>query len=252
MDLLRLTLVIVGLVIIAGIYFKFRPVNDDSSDTNLKDAVEDDNLASADDDLIPVLTPIDDEPDSSDFETLSQVISGRDRFEEYSRSSNEGFSAADDEFVETGEAALLIVLNIMSPKEQLFSGDDVHAVMTSVGLTHGEHKIYHYLKNEVAIFSIANAIEPGYFDLDNLKNISTPGLAIFMQLPGPLECRQALDTLLDVSNRLATELGGALCDENRSVLSQQTITHLKDKVENYRLQQLKQASQSSLSSKARQ
>lgn len=245
MDLLRLTLVIVGLVIIAGIYFKFRPVNDDSSDKNLKDTAADNNLASADDDLIPVLTPIDDEPDSSDFEILSQVISGRDRFEEYSKSSNESFTAADDESVETGEASLLIVLNIMLPKKQMFSGEDIHAAMTSVGLTHGEHKIYHYMKNEVAVFSLANAIEPGYFDLDNLKNISTPGLALFMQLPGPLECRLALDTLLDVGHRLATALNGVLCDESRNVLSQQTITHLKDKVENYRLQHLKQASQSS-------
>lgn len=242
MDLLRLTLVVVGLVIIAGIYFKFRPDNGGSSHTAINDASADNNLTSDNDDLIPVLNPIDDEPDLNDFEVLSQVISDRERFEEYSRSAEDNFTAAEEDFAESGDASLLIVLNIMSVKESMFTGEDIHAAMTSAGLTHGEHKIYHFMKNGVAVFSIANAIEPGYFDLTTLDNVETPGLAVFMQLPGPVECRQALDTLLDISKQLATTLNGELCDENRNHLSQQTITHLKDKVESYRLQQLKQAS----------
>ncbi len=76
MDSLRLTLVIIGLAIVAGIYFKFRSSDDDlifSLKKLFSPAIK--NNASAenvtlndDDDLIPVLTPIDDEPDFSDFE----------------------------------------------------------------------------------------------------------------------------------------------------------------------------------------
>lgn len=243
MDLLRLTLVIIGLVIVVGIYIKFRSSDDDlvlwlkklfsplnKNSSADKTAVQDEN------DLIPVLTPIDDEPDSSDFEALSQVISGRDRFEEYSKQQEIPFSAVEDA-TETGPESLLIVLNIMSPKGHVFTGEGIHAVMTSAGLTHGEHKIYHYLDNNIAVFSIANAIEPGFFELSKLQTTSTPGLAVFMELPGPVECRKALDTLLEISKRLANALSGELCDENRSILTQQTISHLKEKVENYRLKQ---------------
>lgn len=252
MDSLRLILVIIGLVIVGGIYFKFRSSNDDLIYTLRKlFAPVTDKIATAvpssfsepsedavlnDDDLIPVLTPIDDVPDSSDFEALSAVISGRDRFEEYTKQQEITFSAVEDTN-ETGPESLLIVLNIMSPKGHVFSGEGIHAVMTSAGLTHGEHKIYHYMHDNVAVFSIANAIEPGFFELSQLQSISTPGLAIFMQLPGPTECRKALETLLEVSKRLAAALSGELCDENRSVLTQQTISHLKDKVETYRLKQ---------------
>ena len=70
-----------------------------------------------------------------------------------------------------------------------------------------------------------------------LKSISTPGLAIFMELPGPVECRKAFDTLLEITQRLATALSGELCDENRSVLNQQSISHLKDKIDGYRIKQ---------------
>ena len=222
MDLLRLTLVIIGLVIVAGIYIKFRNSNDKP--------VADKN------DHIPVLTEVAEEPDLSDFEALSQVMSGRDQVEEYSKQAATSFTAVEST-VESGAESLLIVLNIMSPKGHVFSGEDIHAGMTSAGLTHGEHQIYHYLKDNVALFSIANAIEPGFFELSKLESISSPGLSVFMQLPGPLECRQALESLLEVSKRLADALGGELCDESRSVLTQQTISHLKENVENYRLKQ---------------
>ena len=243
MDLLRITIAIIGLVIVAGIYFKFRSSDDDlilwlKKKFNAKNTsdVTTSTVLNEDDDLIPVLTPIDDEPDSSDFEALSQVISGRDRVEEYTKQQEIAFSAVEDT-TEAGPESLLIILYIMSPKGHVFTGEGIHAVMTSAGLTHGEHKIYHYMQDNQAVFSIANAIEPGFFELSQLKSISTPGLALFLQLPGPVECRKALNSLLEISKRLADALSGELCDENRSVLTQQTISHLKDKVDAYRLKQ---------------
>jgi cell division protein ZipA len=248
MDSLRIILIIIGLIIVGGIYFKFRSSNDDlifqlkklfspvTRKITSTDSLESVNLN--EDDLIPVLTPIDDEPDSSDFEALSEVISGRDRFEEYTKPTQQEitFSAIEDSN-ETGPESLLIVLNIMSPQAHVFTGEGIHAVMTSAGLIHGEHKIYHYMQDNLPIFSIANAIEPGFFETTQLQSLSTPGLAVFMQLPGPVECRKSFSTLLEISKRLAEALSGELCDENRSVLTQQTISHLKDKVETYRLKQ---------------
>ena len=244
MDSLRVTIAIIGLVIVAGIYFKFRSSDDDlivwlkKLFTPLnKDTVAVNNSSVInEDDLIPVLTPIDDEPDFSDFEALSKVISGRDRVEEYTKQQEIPFTAVE-EGTETGPESLLIILYIMSPKGHVFTGEGIHAVMTSAGLTHGEHQIYHFMEGSQAVFSIANAIEPGFFDLNKITSITTPGLALFLQLPGPVECRKALNNMLDISKRLAEALSGELCDENRSVLTQQTISHLKDKIETYRMKQ---------------
>lgn len=242
MDSLRVTIAIIGFIIVIGIYFKFRS-SDDGLIFWLKKkfnpeltAASANNSTLDDDDLIPVLTPIDDEPDISDFEALSQVISGRDRVEEYTKQQELTFNAVEDAS-ETGPESLLIILYIMSPKGHVFTGEGVHAVMTSAGLTHGEHKIYHYMQDGQAVFSIANAIEPGFFELTQLSRVATPGLALFLQLPGPLECRKAFNTMIEISQRLAEALTGELCDENRSVLTQQTISHLKDKVDAYRMKQ---------------
>lgn len=242
MDSLRITIAIIGFIIVMGIYFKFRSSDDDLLFWLKKKLSPSLNTSTAshssldDDDLIPVLTPIDDEPDSSDFEALSQVISGRDRVEEYTKQQEISFNAMDDAS-ESGPESLLIILYIMSPKGHVFTGEGIHAVMTSAGLSHGEHKIYHYMQDGQAVFSIANAIEPGFFEISQLSTLATPGLALFLQLPGPLECRKAMNTMLDISKRLAEALTGELCDENRSALTQQTISHLKDKVDAYRLKQ---------------
>lgn len=251
MDSLRLILIIVGLIIVAGVYFKFRSSNDDLilllkklinpvTKNTIVASESSKNVSLSEDDLIPVLTPIDDEPDDSDFEALSQVISGRDRVEEYIKQEEMAFNAIEDSS-ETGPESLLIILYIMSPRGHMFTGEGIHAVMTSAGLTHGEHQIYHYMHDGMAVFSVANAVEPGFFDSSRIQSITTPGLAVFLELPGPVECRKALDNMLEISKRLADALTGELCDENRSVLTQQTISHLKEKVENYRLKQ--QASQ---------
>ncbi len=241
MDSLRLTLVIVGLIIVAGVYLRFRSKDDHllhrlKALFSRRAAMSSASATEADDELIPVLTPIDDEPDMQDFETLSQVIHGRDKIEALTRQDDISFSAVDAA-AEQGPASMLVILNIMSPAGHVFTGEGIHAVMISAGLQHGEHQIYHYMQQGQAVFSIANAIEPGYFDPDKLAELTTPGLALFMQLPGPLECRKAFDTLLEISERLATALGGELCDENRSVLTSQTIAHLKEKLDMYRLQQ---------------
>lgn len=243
MDSLRFILAVLGFIIITGIYLKFRSSDDDLIYLlkKLLKPVSNHKIfkpqpAIENDDLIPVLTPIDDEPNESDFEALSDVISGRERVEEYTKQNEISFNAVEDD-TEKGPGSLLIVLYIMSPKGHVFTGEGIHAVMTSAGLTHGEHKIYHYMQDEFAVFSIANAIEPGFFDVTQLSKVSTPGLAVFLQLPGPVECRKAMDDLLSVSKRLADALSGELCDENRSVLTPQTISHLKDKIETYRIKQ---------------
>ncbi|MFK5915758.1 MAG: cell division protein ZipA C-terminal FtsZ-binding domain-containing protein [Woeseiaceae bacterium] len=243
MDSLRLTLVVIGLITVIGLYFKFRSSEDDFTyplkklfNFKFKNNHSLDEMSSDEEEFIPVLTPLQDEPDSSDFAALSQVISGHSTIEKYTKQDELTFTAVE-ESLESGPDSLLIVLNIMSPKGQYFTGEGINAVMKSAGLSHGEHKIYHYIQNSVSVFSIANAIEPGFFDLEQLENIATPGLAIFMALPGPLECRKAFDTLINISKKITEALGGELCDEKRSALTQQSISHLNEKIEDYRLKQ---------------
>ncbi len=136
----------------------------------------------------------------------------------------------------------IIVIYIMSPPGGRFSGNDVKRAVETAGMKYGNMSIFHRLVDPDnldtdAVFSLANSVEPGIFDLDTLDDFSTPGLTLFMQLPGPLNGITALDSMLAAAHIIAAELHGELLDQSRSVLSKQTIEHLHSEIIEYQRRQ---------------
>jgi cell division protein ZipA len=82
-------------------------------------------------------------------------------------------------------------------------------------------------------FSLANALKPGTFNLDDMNSFQTRAVTLFLILPGPEEPVKAYDLLLDTAQHLATELDGQLLDDSKSVLTQQTIQHFKEQIVAY-------------------
>lgn len=242
MDSLRVTLLIIGTLVIVAIYFKYR-----SQDQHLLSVLK--NLfgktavapiipgkpSTVEDDLIPVLSPIDDEPDVQDFEQLSLMIANRDRIEP-AATQQANFSAAE-QVAETGNETLLIVMYVMAPRGMAFTGEGIQQVMQDLELEYDPQQIFHYKQDGQSVFGMASAVEPGVFDLHKMHEIVTPGIVMFLQLPGPMECRQAFEKMLLTGQSLAKHLGGELHDEQRSVMTGQTIAHLKERVDAYRLKQ---------------
>jgi cell division protein ZipA len=146
----------------------------------------------------------------------------------------------------TGEE-LIIVLNVMAEPGAAFNGAEVRSALESVDMRFGEMKVFHHYgigdtRSETAVFSVANMIEPGVFDLAGMDGMKTPGLVMFMRLPGPLDARVAFELMLNTGQRLAEDLGGELRDETRSVLSAQTIAHVRERITEFNRRQLLAAS----------
>ncbi len=239
MDELRLILLFLGLTIIGGfvIYHRFtqqkemkrtRVLDLFSRLLGKKDSVDDRHE--------PLLA---DEPDAEDLDALSRLtphLSDVDIDEDIAP-----VSASPQEVSPPGSETLVVVLNIMAKADQHFSGMDVRDALLAQGLEYGAMKIYHYYPDgqtrSYPLCSVANTVEPGTLELEQLEDMQTPGLSLFMQLPGPVEGREALEKTLAIGRGMAEQLGGELCDETRSVLSVQTIGHLKEKIETFRFKQ---------------
>jgi len=135
---------------------------------------------------------------------------------------------------------LLISLTVLPKSGNIFYGDDILQACKLAGLQLGEFNIFHRyaLIDEKVLMtpvcSLVNLFEPGYFDFDRMGDFTTEGLSLFMQLPGPVDGRDAFLILMDVSDKLSANLNATICDETRSVLTTQTISHIKEKVENFR------------------
>lgn len=128
----------------------------------------------------------------------------------------------------------IVTLFVVAREGASFHGSDLIVAAEKAGLEFGDMGIYHRLvdgKRELGpIFSVANMLKPGSFDLTRLDALRTPGLSFFMTLPAPLPALDAWDTMLPTAQRLAELLDGQVLDEERNALGRQRIAHIRDEL----------------------
>ena len=140
----------------------------------------------------------------------------------------------------------VIVLNIMARDGCHFAGDDLLQVLITSGLKFGEMNIFHHRQgNEIkgaVIFSVANILNPGTFDLNSMEEFSTLGVSLFLALPTAINNLEALEQMLRVAQQIRGALDGELRDDNRNIMTAQTTEHYRQRVRDFELRQLKAAS----------
>lgn len=134
-----------------------------------------------------------------------------------------------------GGEELILAVYVLAPTDHDFHGPEVRTALEAERLQFGSMGIYHRQSDEGpgAVFSVANAMEPGTLEPTELETLRTRGLACFMRLPGPVDGAEALEQMLDGAKGMARRLGGDVYDETRSVLRAQTEEHLREQVRDY-------------------
>ena len=151
--------------------------------------------------------------------------------------------AADDSRRSNPQLEELLILGVMAKPEAPFGGEALVAALRGQGLKYGDMGIFHRVddsadRNETRLFSVANALEPGTFDLSDLAGLQTPGLTFFMQLPVPGDALETLDDMVLSARTVAAALGGDVKDDKMSALTGQTIEHMRQRISDYALKQL--------------
>jgi len=128
----------------------------------------------------------------------------------------------------------IVTLYLVARHGGHFRGSDIAVAAEKAGLKFGDMHIFHRLvdgrPDAGPIFSMANMVKPGYFDMNRIGELTTPGLTFFITLPGPLSALDAWDTLLPAAQRIAELLDGNLLDEDRNALGHQRIAVLRDEL----------------------
>lgn len=156
------------------------------------------------------------------------------------------FSSRDDDFpAETKsspsvgdkdqpQAEEVLVISVICRDPAGFKGPALLQNILESGLRFGEMDIFHRHEsmagNGEVLFSMANAVKPGVFDLDDIDHFSTPAVSFFLGLPGPRHPKQAFDVMVAAARKLSQELNGELKDDQRSVLTAQTIEHYRQRI----------------------
>ena len=126
----------------------------------------------------------------------------------------------------------LVYLTLVAKRERV-SGRLVLESLEAEGFRPGLMRLY-YWRNDAessVVFGVANMVEPGLLDPEELPGMETPGLVTFMSVPpdGAIAFR-ILDDMVAVSRRLARRIDATLCDETRSTLTAQAENHLREKI----------------------
>ena len=141
-------------------------------------------------------------------------------------------AAETEPVAQSGER--LLVVSVVAADGGQFSGPALLNGFDNNKLRFGEHEIYHRViiqsGKERPVFGVANMVKPGSFPVSDMETFTTPGLTLFLQLPGPLEGLEAFDDFVQTAERLAVELGGELRDERHQLLTHQVLMQWRESI----------------------
>lgn len=246
MDTLRLIILFIGLAVIAGIYLRYREPKQKPEESP---AVDKPSLF---DNLKGLLPRRQTDPHGQDHRIGPAIT--LDDVDSVGVIKVHGSEVTADELAEgvligwdsmtpvAPQDALLMVFNILAKPGRVFTGPQIREAAALAGFVYGEMQIFHFYADKLsgrtpAVCSFANLLKPGHFAGLDAEDFTTPGISLFAQLPGPLEAREAFKLTLGKAHHLAESLGGVLCDETRSMLTEQAVGHIKEKVEAFRFKQ---------------
>ncbi len=135
---------------------------------------------------------------------------------------------------ESRQPERIVSLYVVARDGFALHGPEIVVAAEKAGMVHGDLGIFHRVEERHAdagpVFSMANMVRPGSFDLAEIDQFSTPGVVLFMTLPGPLSALDAWDILLPAAQRVAELLGAQLLDDQRTPIGRQRIAALRDEL----------------------
>jgi cell division protein ZipA len=235
MESIRWILLFAGVVILLLIYVLTRwQSRRDAPDT--MDVFDGDELA-GDREIDPLFADIEDDGYiEAELHRLDQLIS-----EDARTDADAEVSSLPETPARAHDPEKIITLFVLAPTGVPFRGTFLMEAMEEAGLQYGDMQIFHRIERQAGrentLFSVANLVEPGTFDPSRMDSFATQGVVLILQLPGPDDPIKAFDAMVTAARSLARSLEGSLCDATRSVLTNQTISHMREEVVDFQLRQ---------------
>ncbi len=208
---LRIIILIIGLIILAIIYyFGTREKKDDSYDF-LNEA----------DDVLPQNADSLTKPNALPQKQFSPSVEEVDELHQSNKAS------------QSNNSDKIITLFLHAKEGQQFDWHLIQSAAEQVGLEFGQDNLYYRFKgfgaNKELLFMVANMLKPGIFKPD----MRTTGLVLIMTLPGAMSALDLWDTMFPVGERIAKILGGNLTDEHHNLFTRQRIAAMREEMREF-------------------
>ncbi len=145
----------------------------------------------------------------------------------------EPVTARTPTFVKPTGTPKIIALYVAEREGTKINGLKIHAALEAQKLVYNEkNKAYDRVLNTRVQFSVTSLTAPGYLDRAQAATFSTPGLGLFLQLPGP-EPKPALRDMLATAEALAKALKAVLFDAAHQPLTEDAVRRVVADVEDW-------------------
>lgn len=177
------------------------------------------------------------EPEQSSFNLDKPTELQRPSKEDIRSSEDQVSSRTKRTESEQVPVASVVVLHLMAKEGDFFQGEELLEALLKQGLRYGSMKIFHRHEEEEGagpvIYSVANSVNPGTFDLKNMDQLTTPGISLFFAMEDVSDPAGTLDSLFISAKQIAADLDGELKDESRSIITRQTEEHYRQRVADF-------------------
>lgn len=116
-----------------------------------------------------------------------------------------------------------LVLFIAAKSDEGLNGNKLLNSFEKAGLSYGEMDLFHRMvmtdKGDVSVFSAANGVEPWTLNPDDIRNQSTPGVSLILNLPSLIDDIQAIEEYVYVAQMIAEDLNANLKNQQQEIFS---------------------------------
>ncbi|MDQ7732962.1 cell division protein ZipA [Halomonas sp. SpR1] len=132
----------------------------------------------------------------------------------------------------------VVVISVLSRDPEGFDGTKLLELMMVCGLRYSSAMgVFHRFETESddseLQFSMVNVVKPGTFPIEKMGEFMTPGITLLMPLPGAIDSAAAFEAMVETAMVVVRHMGGELKDENRSVMTAQTIEFARQRVREF-------------------
>jgi len=129
-------------------------------------------------------------------------------------------------------APFLIQVSVVARSGDSFSGEELRDALLDLGLIYGEMEIFHRYDRHLRepLFSVASLVKPGTFPIDDMESFECPGVVLFFQPAQVADSLAVFDDLFETSRDLAEKLDGIEWDEYRRPLTEARIREMRERL----------------------